>query len=309
MPDTQPLASIVITTCDRPEVVARAVTSALAQSERRVEVLVVDDGDRFPYQPRHADPRLRVHRTTGCESVNRARNLGLRHARANWVTFLDDDDELLPAAVEVCLAAVRGSRLPPPVAVLAGLEEREPDGRHRRTLLPVSVPRGRDYHFDEPDPDARNGLTAYNTLFAPTAIVREIGGFDEAFTAYMHSDLFLRLNRRLSFQAVEQVSYRKHHHAAGRLSTHYAARAGGMARLYRKHRAVFARHPQDAARHLALTSWTFILGHRWVDGAHYGLLAYLADPRRPRAFRQLLLALAGPGVALPLKGHPERLAA
>jgi len=204
---------------------------------------------------------------------------------------------------------VRGSPLPPPVAVLAGLSEHEPDGRVRRILLPVSVPRGRDYLFDEPDPETRYGLTAYNTLFAPTAILREIGGFDEAFIAYMHSDLFLRLNPRLSFQAVPQVTYRRHHHASGRLSTHYAARARGMARLYRKHRAVFARHPDDAAHHLALTSWTFILGRRWAEGARYGLLAYIAAPRRPRAFRQLLLALAGPVVALPLKGHPERVAA
>ncbi|MBY0277507.1 glycosyltransferase, partial [Candidatus Binatia bacterium] len=59
----EPLVTVVIPTADRPQLVLRAVLTALAQTERRIEVVVVVDGPD-PATTRALatldDPRLRV---------------------------------------------------------------------------------------------------------------------------------------------------------------------------------------------------------------------------------------------------------
>ncbi|MDP8958475.1 MAG: glycosyltransferase family 2 protein, partial [Actinomycetota bacterium] len=117
-----PEATIVITTHDRPELARRAVRSALAQTVRDVEVIVVDDGSQEPFHLSERDDRARVLFTGEAAGVCAARNIGLQAARGRWITFLDDDDELLPNMLEESLLAARNSQLPSPVAVLSGIE-------------------------------------------------------------------------------------------------------------------------------------------------------------------------------------------
>ncbi|MGK2912431.1 MAG: glycosyltransferase family 2 protein [Sphingobium sp.] len=104
-----PIVSVVIPTFGRPELVARAVGSALAQTLHDIEVIVVVDGedpatvaslDSVP------DPRFRyiVHSAQGGPGV--ARNTGALAATGEWVAFLDDDDEWLPEKLERQLAMV-----------------------------------------------------------------------------------------------------------------------------------------------------------------------------------------------------------
>jgi glycosyltransferase involved in cell wall biosynthesis len=97
-----PDVSVIIPTCNRGTLVARAVESALAAIRPADEVLVVDDGstddtaarlapylDRIRYLPsRHVGPGA-------------IRNLGIREARGALVAFLDSDDEWMPDKLEL----------------------------------------------------------------------------------------------------------------------------------------------------------------------------------------------------------------
>ena len=78
---TPPDVSVVIPTCNRPELATRAVGSALAQTHRNLEVIVVVDG---PDEPTHRalkeidDDRLRVIGLPERGKAPNARNVGAR---------------------------------------------------------------------------------------------------------------------------------------------------------------------------------------------------------------------------------------
>ena len=88
--------SVVIPTRGRPQLVVRAVGSALAQSPPPREVIVVLDGaDEATVRALDTvrSPRLRVEILPARRGIGAARNAGVRASDARWVAFLDDDDE------------------------------------------------------------------------------------------------------------------------------------------------------------------------------------------------------------------------
>lgn len=94
--------SVVICTFERPDACERALRSALEQTEPALELLVCDDGSRDDTPARFQAwerrcPQMRYLRephNTGTPAS--ARNLGIAHARGDWIALLDDDDAWLP---------------------------------------------------------------------------------------------------------------------------------------------------------------------------------------------------------------------
>jgi len=100
--------TVVIPTRNRPEMVVKAVRSALAQTHPVHEVIVVVDGaDDSTVEAVEAlgDARARCHVLPVNGGANNARNQGAVQATTAWVAFLDDDDEWLPEKIERQLAA------------------------------------------------------------------------------------------------------------------------------------------------------------------------------------------------------------
>lgn len=95
--------SVIIPAYNVVDFVREAVDSALAQTFRDIEVIVVDDGstDGSADALRDLDdPRLRVVREGHAGSAA-ARNAGLRLASGELVAFLDGDDRWAPRNLEI----------------------------------------------------------------------------------------------------------------------------------------------------------------------------------------------------------------
>jgi glycosyltransferase involved in cell wall biosynthesis len=111
------LVSVVIPTRGRPELLLRAVRSALAQTLQDIEVIVVIDGDDPPTESAleetmRNDERVSVIALTTSVGGSDARNRGVQAASGEWVAFLDDDDEWLPGKLQAQLEAVIVSTAP-----------------------------------------------------------------------------------------------------------------------------------------------------------------------------------------------------
>jgi glycosyltransferase involved in cell wall biosynthesis len=111
-PSSGTLVSIIIPCYNYAEYLGEAVESALAQTHRPIEVLVIDDGSTdgtgrisASYAPRG----VRYHRQENA-GLSAARNAGARLCRGAYLVFLDADDVLEPSYVEECLAALEGER-------------------------------------------------------------------------------------------------------------------------------------------------------------------------------------------------------
>lgn len=121
-----PAVSVILPTRDRPGLVGRALASALAQQGTDFEVVLVDNNQavsrisqQMDLQALLADKRVHVVEATDAQTAGAARNAGLREATGEWVTFLDDDDEYVPAKIARQLKVARATGSP---LVLCGYE-------------------------------------------------------------------------------------------------------------------------------------------------------------------------------------------
>jgi glycosyltransferase involved in cell wall biosynthesis len=156
--------TVVIPSYRRPATCRIAVRSALCQTLRpREVVLVVDGEDASGYEHIEAeidDPALTVIRTGRANGAAGARNIGVRHATTEWIAFLDDDDTFLPRKLERQLAAIGAAGLPrdgrPVISTSAVVAT---DGRH------VERWPGRPPRPTEPVEDFLFGLGPKPSLF------------------------------------------------------------------------------------------------------------------------------------------------
>jgi len=208
-----PRATILIPSYNHAAFVADAVASALAQSERAVEVLVIDDGstdDSVARLARFSDPRLEV-RIQSNVGLSTTLNRGLARASAPWVKFLPSDDVLQPDCIARQLAAAE--RLPSARVVLALPEVVD------AALVPLANPAAQAW-FDTPlrtRDEILRGLLERNFLCAPgalfdRALALEVGGFDPVLRIAQDYDLWMKLLARApaAFVAERLVRVRWH---------------------------------------------------------------------------------------------------
>jgi glycosyltransferase involved in cell wall biosynthesis len=99
--------SVVVPTRLRHRLLARAITSVLNQTFLSFEILLVDDN------PPHArlrddallaellrEPKIRLLEHDQPKNAASARNVALRAARGEWLSFLDDDDSYRPEKLQ-----------------------------------------------------------------------------------------------------------------------------------------------------------------------------------------------------------------
>ena len=184
-----PRVSVVIPTHNRAGLVVRAIRSVLDQTMADLELIIVDDASTDGTAAIVAqvnDARLQFVRLAENGRQSRAMNEGVRRARAEWVAFLDDDDEWLPHKLSAQLA--RLAEVPNASAVYCRCNVQTSEGL-RTAISRPTLPEG----------DITDALLSRRMLITPSGyMVRrdaliEAGGFDEALFASQDMDLWLRL--------------------------------------------------------------------------------------------------------------------
>ena len=88
---SQPLVSIIIPSFNRPEIVKRAIKSAIGQTYKNKEIIVVDDGSTVVYNLKGVKYFRPWNKNKGGSA---ARNYGIKKAKGKYIVFIDDDNVL-----------------------------------------------------------------------------------------------------------------------------------------------------------------------------------------------------------------------
>ena len=127
-------ATVIIPVYNGAAYVSGAIESALGQTERDIEVIVVDDGstDGTPeVLRRYTDSRLHVIRQRNA-GPSAARNRGIAASRGEWVGFLDADDTWRPGKIAAHLK--RAAEVPEAALTYSSVLVRDHKGAPIRTL-------------------------------------------------------------------------------------------------------------------------------------------------------------------------------
>jgi glycosyltransferase involved in cell wall biosynthesis len=236
--------TVVIPTCNRPHMLRRALASALCQTYESFDIVVVDDASDQPVVVDDMGERrvtlLRSQRRLGAGG---ARNLGVTHARGNWIAFLDDDDEY-----EADFLRCTSARL-----------QSAPHSRFSWCSLVLVHYDGHDYPVREstlPYPEyyeSENKLLATAVSIGSSfgfTVSREafqtLGGFDESYPVMGDTELFFRLiaagHRPV---VVPQPLMRFHNHPEPRLTDQrsFSSRIQACERIRSRYTDVIGQYP------------------------------------------------------------------
>lgn len=101
--------SVIMPAWNSEKTIDFAISSVVAQTHQRWELIVIDDGSsdatrRIVREWEARDPRVKLLKNRENQGVSLARNRGIRHARYPFIAFLDSDDAWLPEKLELQLA-------------------------------------------------------------------------------------------------------------------------------------------------------------------------------------------------------------
>lgn len=106
--------SIIMPTCNRNDTLLRAIDSVLYQGIEKIEVVVVNDGvDELPASITEIYSRypfIIFIKNSGDKGAAGARNFGVKNARGNYISFLDDDDIYLPGRLVNMLSEMESNQ-------------------------------------------------------------------------------------------------------------------------------------------------------------------------------------------------------
>ena len=262
--------SIVIPTFNRETSVMAAVESVLRQTFTDFEVVVVDDGSTDGTAARIAaiaDARVRyVHQTNA--GVSAARNLGVRVARGDILSFLDSDDLWMPdkLAHEVAFLDAR----PDAGAVFSDLVKYDGDRvvpsfmRASPVFAGMLALRLRDASVVFEQREMLLCLLQEVPILPSAFTLRRVafvaaGGFDETWRAWEDWEFFLRLARQVRFGYIDRPL------AAHRLSAdslHRVEATHGRTRMLARLRSVRRELRGDSEAWVAATNGLIGLRNR-----------------------------------------------
>lgn len=224
---------IILPTFNRSHLIERAIHSVLAQSFQGFNLYVINDGSTDEtdsiLQKYSQHPQIHLLKQEN-KGVSAARNLGIKHSQAEWIAFLDSDDEWLPGKLEEQNAFIAQH---PHIRFVHSNE----------IWIRNGVRVNAKKKFDKSNHDIfkrslETCLISPSTVMMKRELCMEHDCFDETFVICEDYDLWLKVLAREEVGFISEDLIKKHGGHEDQLSTRYQAmdfwRIKALVNLYTK---------------------------------------------------------------------------
>jgi glycosyltransferase involved in cell wall biosynthesis len=222
----------VVPTRNRWRLLRRTLAGALRQTGVEFEVVVVDDASDTapPSMPELHDPRVRLIRMPDNRGVAGARNVGIEASGGEWVAFLDDDDLWAPdkLALQVEALVSSGSIWSYGAAIVL-------DGDLQALAFEPAPPA----HEIAGRLRTHNAVPGGGSMVTMrTALLRDLGGYDEDIVMIEDWDLWVRLAKASEPAVTDRTLVGYVRHVGGMTAQSPESVRVNLRRLEEKHRDV-----------------------------------------------------------------------
>lgn len=191
VPGTEPNVTAAVTTYERYEQTERAVRSVLRQTYESIELVIVEDGSDSGIADwiDSEDIECRYVRHDSNRGLAAARNTAIDTSTADYIAFLDDDDEWKPRRIERTVHRLRSipeDRLSTFGVVYCGTER-----RRNGQVLSIGHPEN-EGNLKEAIMDKGASTLPSSCLFSKEAL-EAVGGYDESLPSSIDHDIWMAL--------------------------------------------------------------------------------------------------------------------
>jgi glycosyltransferase involved in cell wall biosynthesis len=270
-----PTVSVVIPAYNHASYLRQTIASALAQTWRDFETIVIDDGstDNTAEVAASFGDAIRYIRQAN-RGIAGARNTGIKQARGEFISLLDDDDLWEPDYLESVIPIFR--QYPDTMAVHTGWQGIDKTGRKLPARSTTTVPPAQTY-----ETLIAGGFFTGACVTIRKTCLDQVGLFDETLQGCDDLDLWLRISRTHTFRGVSKVLvlYRMHE---GGLS------ANGL-HMFRDYLKVISKHfgpcQGDPLEWPDVKRYAYGLAYRW------GAFAYIQQGQLDEGWQHLRKAV------------------
>ncbi len=286
----KPKVSVVLPTYNRAQYLDRAISSVLNQSFSDFELIIVDDAstdDTEKVVSMFNDDRIKYIKNEKNLGGAGARNVGIKHAKGDFIAFQDSDDEWHPEKLKEQMEVFKKAE--PDVAVVYTAFIRKV-GDKEFIVPPPSVKKKEGNIY-------RELLYHVNFVGTPTAVVRKkaiekVGGFDQRFPRLQDWDLFLRLAKHYKFKFISKPLLTAYD-VPGNISSNIDSLIRALRLLLGKHYEEIRKDRKIISKFYQRIGEALLEAGRKPEGKKLLIKAFIADPLNPKVAIKAVASLFG----------------
>lgn len=228
--------SVIIPTYNRAEFLRSAITSVLNQTYQDFEIIVVDDGSTDNTREvvcSFNDKRIKYILNEVNKGEAGARNAGIMNSNAEYIAFLDDDDEWLPEKLKLQIDLLENSPAKVGVVYTGYLEVDRSSNKILLQFIPTE--RGNIYK----DIFLKNCVGIPSTVVLRKACFETLGLFDEKVIYPTDYDMWIRISMGFYFEYIEKPMVRYYVHE-NTISSNLGLRIRGIEMMLERYNQIFS---------------------------------------------------------------------
>ena len=199
------MVTVIIPTFKRARFIERAIESVINQTYKDIEIIVVDDNNpdsedrkemEYKMEKYKNIPNFQYIKHEKNKNGAAARNTGLKVAKGEYVTFLDDDDYFAKERIEKLVKCLDKNKQYQ-IAYTGGIIYK--DKEHIKTFkIKENIDYKKELLIN------RSFIGTGSNMFFKTKELKEIGGFDERFLRHQDLEVLIRFLNKNNIIGIDE---------------------------------------------------------------------------------------------------------